>query len=52
VLERANDLPDGLNDTLNTLLHLRTAVGDRLAGVVKDLDAIFGYFKAYEEDQR
>ena len=52
MLARANDLPDGLNETLETLLHLRTAVGDRLAGVMKDLDAILGYFKGYEEDQR
>jgi hypothetical protein len=50
MLARANDLPDGLNETLETLLHLRTAVGDRLAGVMKDLDAILGYFKGYEED--
>ena len=45
-------MPDGLNETMDTLLHLRTAVGDRLIGVKKDLEAIAGYFKAYEEEQR
>jgi Zn-dependent M32 family carboxypeptidase len=52
VLARANDLPEDLNETMDTLLQLRTEVRDRLSGVMKDLDAILGYFKGYEEDQR
>jgi len=35
---------------MDKLMQLRTEVRDRLSGVVKDLDAILGYFKGYEED--
>ena len=45
-------MPNGLNETMDTLLNLRTTVSDRLAGVMKDLDTVLGYFKGYDEDQR
>ncbi len=51
MLARADDSPNGLSDTMDSLLQLRTAVGDRLSGVKKDLDGIVGFFKSHEEDQ-
>lgn len=52
MLGKANEQPKDLNETMDKLMQLRTEVRDRLSGVVKDLDAILGYFKGYEEDQR
>jgi len=52
MLAKANDLPDGVSETMDTLKHLRNAVRDRLSGVMKNLDTILDYFKGYEEDRR
>ena len=49
-LARAEDLPDNLNETMDALLHLKTMVGERIAGVQKELSAIAGSFKSYEDD--
>ncbi len=52
MLVRANELPGGLTQTMDTLLHLRTAVGVKLDGVKKDIKSIVGYFSGYEEKQK
>ena len=37
---------------MEALLHLKSTVSERIAGVEKELAAISGYFKGYEEMQR
>jgi hypothetical protein len=49
-LAGAEDLPDDFNETMDALIHLKSTVGERIAGVQKDLAGIAGCFKGYEED--
>ena len=51
-LARAEDLPDDLTETIDALLHLKGTVGERIAGVQKELVAIASMIKGYEEDQK
>ncbi len=37
---------------MGALVHLKGTVSDRLKSVQKDLTAIVGFFKGYDEDQR
>ena len=49
-LAGAEDLPDDVNEAMDGLLHLKTTVSERIAGVQKELGAIAGIIKSYEED--
>jgi hypothetical protein len=49
-LARAEDLPDDINQTMDAILHLKTTVSERIAVVLKELSAIAGIIKGYEED--
>ena len=49
-LAQADDHPDDFNEAMDVLLHLKSTVSERIAGVQKELGAIAGYIKGYEED--
>ncbi len=44
-LASAEDLPDDLTETIDALLHLKGTVGERIAGVQKELVAIASMIK-------
>ena len=52
LLARSDELPEGLSKTMDALLHMKGIVGERLAGIKKELVAIAGVIKEHDEEQR